>query len=87
MPRAGRRPRRLSATHGTDDGGLVVTGPGTQLSAYVADLVRDDIGLLGFTPTETPLEALFFMLTDDRDRPADEACARRTGPEESGAVR
>ena len=44
---------------------LVVTGPQRQVSAYVAHLVRADVGLLALTPTETPLEALFFMLTDD----------------------
>jgi len=44
---------------------LVVTGPQAEVSAYVADLVRSDVGLLAFTPTRTPLEALFFMLTDD----------------------
>jgi ABC-2 type transport system ATP-binding protein len=58
----------VTATHDTDARpGLVVTGPGTDVSAYVADLVRDDIRLLGFTQTRTPLEALFFMLTDDQD--------------------
>jgi len=46
------------------DGGLVATGPQRELSAYVADLVRADVPLLAFTPTRTPLEALFFMLTD-----------------------
>jgi ABC-2 type transport system ATP-binding protein len=45
------------------DGGLIATGPREQLSAYVADLVRADLELLAFTPTQTPLEALFFMLT------------------------
>jgi ABC-2 type transport system ATP-binding protein len=45
--------------------GLVVTGPRTDVSDYVADLVREDIHLLGFVQTRTPLEALFFMLTDD----------------------
>jgi ABC-2 type transport system ATP-binding protein len=44
---------------------LVVTGPRDDVTAYVADLVRDDIALLGFTQTRTPLESLFFMLTDD----------------------
>ena len=43
---------------------LVVTGPAAEVSAYVARLVRLDIDLLSFTPTRTPLEALFFMLTD-----------------------
>ena len=60
----------VSVTPGPDRG-LVVTGPREQLSAYVADLVRADVGLLEFTPTETPLEALFFMLTDtETDLPA-----------------
>ncbi len=54
---------------------LIVTGPPTEVSSYVGSLVRADIGLLAFTPTRTPLEALFFMLTDDPnhqslDRPA-----------------
>ncbi len=44
---------------------LVVSGPPTEVSSYVGSLVRADIGLLAFTPTRTPLEALFFMLTDD----------------------
>lgn len=46
------------------DGGLVATGSERDLSAYVADLVRAGVPLLAFTPTRTPLEALFFMLTD-----------------------
>jgi ABC-2 type transport system ATP-binding protein len=44
---------------------LVVTGPKPEVSAYVAALVRADINLLAFNQTQTPLEALFFMLTDD----------------------
>jgi ABC-2 type transport system ATP-binding protein len=47
------------------DAALVVAGPRPELSSYVASLVRADIELLAFTPTQTPLEALFFMLTDD----------------------
>jgi ABC-2 type transport system ATP-binding protein len=46
------------------EGGLVAIGPRERLSAYVADLVRADVELREFTPTQTPLEALFFMLTD-----------------------
>ena len=46
------------------EGGLIVTGQQHAVSSYVADLVRQDLGLLAFTPTRTPLEALFFMLTD-----------------------
>ena len=44
---------------------LRVTGPEDAVAAYVAGLVRAGIDLRAFTPTETPLEALFFMLTDD----------------------
>jgi ABC-2 type transport system ATP-binding protein len=44
---------------------LVLTGPPTEVSSYVAALVHADIDLLALTPTRTPLEALFFMLTDD----------------------
>ena len=47
------------------EGALVVTGTQRQVSAYVGSLVRVDIDLIAYTPTETPLEALFFMLTDD----------------------
>jgi ABC-2 type transport system ATP-binding protein len=57
------------------DGGLVAIGSPARLSAYVADLVRADIGLRQFTPTQTPLEALFFMLTDAQ--PTDRAEAVR----------
>jgi ABC-2 type transport system ATP-binding protein len=46
------------------EGGLVATGSREHLSAFVGDLVRADVELLAFTPTQTPLEALFFMLTD-----------------------
>ena len=58
------------------DAALVVTGPKPGVSAYVAALVRADIDLLAFNQTQTPLEALFFMLTDDTthqtlDRPAE----------------
>jgi ABC-2 type transport system ATP-binding protein len=68
------------------EGGLVVTGPQQQLSAYVADLVRGGVDLHAFTPTETPLEALFFMLTDTHsDSPAPRHRVRH--PEKAGAVR
>ncbi|HEX5089766.1 MAG TPA: ABC transporter ATP-binding protein [Nocardioides sp.] len=49
---------------GQEGAGLTVTGQPAALSAYVADLVRAGIGLRQLTPTRTPLEALFFMLTD-----------------------
>jgi ABC-2 type transport system ATP-binding protein len=47
------------------DAALVVTGPTAKVTAYVSALVRADVGLLGLTAPRTPLEALFFMLTDD----------------------
>ncbi|NYD43909.1 ATP-binding cassette domain-containing protein [Nocardioides panaciterrulae] len=42
---------------------LTVVGPQPAVAAYVADLVRAGIQLKAFTPTRTPLESLFFMLT------------------------
>jgi ABC-2 type transport system ATP-binding protein len=58
------------------DAALVVTGPKPDVSAYVATLVRANVDLLALNQTQTPLEALFFMLTDDSshqtlDRPAE----------------
>ena len=47
------------------DAALVATGPRDEVSAYVADLVAAGVRLDAFTPTRTPLEALFFMLTDE----------------------
>lgn len=61
------------------DGGLLVSGPRHEVSAYVATLVRSGLDLLGFTQTRTPLEALFFMLTD-----APEEALRDVVPEEPG---
>jgi ABC-2 type transport system ATP-binding protein len=45
------------------DGILHVAGPSDVVAAYVADVVAAGIALRQFTPTQTPLEALFFMLT------------------------
>jgi ABC-2 type transport system ATP-binding protein len=57
---------------------LVVTGPLSAVSAYVGAVVGDGIGLYGFTQTRTPLEELFFMLTDDAgDEFADELTTGR----------
>jgi ABC-2 type transport system ATP-binding protein len=81
------RDRHPGLTVGRDpEGGLTVAGPQDQLSAYVADLVRSGVDLLAFTPTETPLEALFFMLTDTHsDSPAPRHRIRH--PEQAGAPR
>jgi ABC-2 type transport system ATP-binding protein len=54
----------VSVTH-DPDAALVVTGTQPNVSTYVAALVRADVDLRGFTATQTPLEALFFMLTDE----------------------
>jgi ABC-2 type transport system ATP-binding protein len=51
------------------EGGLIVTGPQSDVSAYVAELVLAGMELLEFRSTETPLEALFFMLTGSAPAP------------------
>ena len=65
------------------DGALMVTGARARVSAYVAELVRDEVELLGFTATRTPLEALFFMLTDDTAHQTLPASRRSTEPQEA----
>ncbi|MEU0558222.1 ABC transporter ATP-binding protein [Dactylosporangium sp. NPDC006015] len=45
-------------------GGLAVRGDEKALDALIADLVGAGIGLRGLAMSETPLEALFFMLTE-----------------------
>jgi ABC-2 type transport system ATP-binding protein len=80
----GRHPDILVET--SQEGGLVATGSERQLSAYVADLVRAEVPLLALTPTRTPLEALFFMLTD-ADPNADADAGLATGSELAGAAR
>ncbi|BFU43185.1 ABC transporter ATP-binding protein [Krasilnikovia sp. MM14-A1004] len=51
--------------------GLAVRGPQPGIDALVAEVVGDGIALRGLARRETPLEALFFMLTEpDTDRPA-----------------
>ena len=69
------------------EGGLVAIGPPERLSAYVADLVRADVGLREFTPTQTPLEALFFMLTDTESDTDGAGRQRFSHRQKSGAVR
>ena len=72
-----RQPPRLQVAR-DPEAALVVTGPQSDVSAYVAALVRADVDLLAFTPTRTPLEALFFMLTDDRTHVRAASRARAT---------
>ena len=47
------------------DGGVIVTGTQEAVTAFVRTCVLDGVGLLGLAHTQAPLEALFFMLTDD----------------------
>ena len=42
-----------------------MTGQQDAVSTYVSVLVRDEVEVRALVPTRTPLEALFFMLTDD----------------------
>jgi ABC-2 type transport system ATP-binding protein len=66
----------VTAQRGPDDA-LAVTGPQRDVSSYIGTLLRADIDLIAYTPTETPLEALFFMLTDDASHdPTPAATAR-----------
>ena len=61
----------------TETGALSVVGPEQSVSAYVSELVRAGIDLRELTPARTPLEELFFMLTDSRPgtRPLERAVA------------
>jgi ABC-2 type transport system ATP-binding protein len=54
--------RGLDVTRGPD--GLAVRGPQDQIDALVADIVAAGIALRELSHGETPLEALFFMLTE-----------------------
>jgi ABC-2 type transport system ATP-binding protein len=44
--------------------GLAVRGPQAGIDALVAQVVADGVALRGLSRRETPLEALFFMLTE-----------------------
>jgi ABC-2 type transport system ATP-binding protein len=46
------------------DSGLIVKGPQAAVDAYVRTLVASGLALRGLAQTETPLETLFFMLTE-----------------------
>ena len=47
------------------DGGVLVTGAQQAVTAFVRTCVLDGVGLLALSHTQAPLEALFFMLTDE----------------------
>lgn len=52
------------------EGGVAVRGPQPEIDALVAAIVADGIALRALTRRETPLEALFFMLTEPGADPA-----------------
>src|SRR5262249_28448635 len=56
-----------------EDGGLSVVGPQNEVDAYIRRLIGEGLALRSFEYTETPLEALFFLLTehDDTHQPVD----------------
>jgi ABC-2 type transport system ATP-binding protein len=54
------------------DGALAVSGPHPLVAAYISDIVHTGLTLRAFTPTQTPLEALFFMLTGEAATAADD---------------
>ena len=59
---------------------LAVRGPQDDVDAYVADLVANGVALRGLTIDETPLEELFFMLTEpDPDGPSRRILSHVTG--------
>ncbi|MFG2949332.1 ABC transporter ATP-binding protein [Streptomyces adustus] len=67
----------------TDDG-LAVRGPQEDIDALIVDIVKAGIALRALSLDETPLEALFFMLTE----PAPDArTPRPAAPVTSGAHR
>jgi ABC-2 type transport system ATP-binding protein len=61
---AGDHPR-LAVAAGPDD--LEVRGTETDVDLFVADLVRSGVAIRGLVIEETPLEDLFFMLTEPTD--------------------
>jgi ABC-2 type transport system ATP-binding protein len=65
------------------DGGLVVEGAQKDVDAYVMALVTSGIAIRGLELTETPLETLFFMLTES----APGGVPSELGRDAAGAVR
>jgi ABC-2 type transport system ATP-binding protein len=75
----------LAAARGLEvtqlDHGLAVRGPQLEIDALVADVTSDGVAIRALALRETPLEALFFMLTEpDTTEPARE-------PATTGALR
>ena len=63
---------RITATQ-TDDA-IAVRGAQDDVDVYIADLVANGVALRGLSIDETPLEELFFMLTEPG---SDDSSARR----------
>jgi ABC-2 type transport system ATP-binding protein len=59
---------KLATARGLDvtrhDDGLAVRGPQAEIDALVSEVIGEGIALRGLGRRETPLEALFFMLTE-----------------------
>jgi ABC-2 type transport system ATP-binding protein len=59
---------KLATARGLDvtrhDDGLAVRGPQAEIDALVSEVIAEGIALRGLGRRETPLEALFFMLTE-----------------------
>ncbi|MFE9692090.1 ABC transporter ATP-binding protein [Micromonospora sp. NPDC005806] len=62
--RAGELARARGLEVAPVDVGLAVRGPQKDVDGLIADIVDAGIALRGLTRDETPLEALFFMLTE-----------------------
>lgn len=67
--------RSISSLTVTRGDGLSVVGPTPDVRRFVSALVREGIDLAAFVPTRTPLEELFFMLTDGRGPDAEKAAS------------
>jgi ABC-2 type transport system ATP-binding protein len=66
------------------DEGIAVRGPQEEIDAVIADIIKAGIALRGLHLDETPLEALFFMLTESAP---DAPTAQLDTPVTSGAHR
>jgi ABC-2 type transport system ATP-binding protein len=62
----------------TTESGVEVRGPQEQVDAYVADLVSSGVSLRSLSLEETPLEALFFLLTESRSTGSDTSALEGT---------
>jgi ABC-2 type transport system ATP-binding protein len=78
------RTEALARTHRLEvarvDGALAIRGPQDRIDALIAGVVKAGIALRALSLDETPLEALFFMLTESSpDAPTADLDAATTG--------